>query len=185
MGINDVSVCSTESGPIACSQIMGSNMNSNLQWELLNNLSDSREFLKWMNWIVIDYDYGSWYLAQTLLKKLGAQCFYSNGLESMEDLLNNENIDFIIINPKFSKSWSNKILENYIEFLNFIKQDKSIKIFAYTADVMPWTMQTLKALEFADIITKPMNFGKFNNSLKTHLRPDLLVDSLNDKNNED
>lgn len=182
MGINDGSVCSAKSQPIACSQIMGSSVNSHLQWDIFDNLSDSREFLKWMNWIVVDYDYGSGYLAQTLLKKLGAQCFYSDGLEWVDDLINNENINFIVINPKFDKSWSNKILQSYMDFLNFIKQEKNIQIFAYTADVMPWTMQTLKALEFADIITKPMDFWKFNNSLKTHLRPDLLGDNLNDKN---
>lgn len=182
MRINDGSVSSAEAGLIACSQIMGSNVKSNLQWDIFENLSDSKEFLKWMNCIIIDYDKDSWVLAELLLKKLGALSFYSKDITWAEYIINNEAIDFIIVNPIFYSDWSNKILESYLEFLNLIREkEKHIQIFAYTADVMPWTIQTLKKLGFADIITKPMDFWKFNNSLKTHLRPDLLGDNPIDK----
>jgi len=148
---------------------------SKTSWEITSNLSSSKEFLHWKKWLVIDENYGSWFLAKACLEKLWAETIILKNTESIKMYMDNVDVDYIVFCPKFERDWSGVLLQEDIKFLDFMKTFYSnVPIFAYTADIMSWEIQKLSSLNFADIIKKPMNISYFNNSMKENLRPDLI-----------
>lgn len=150
------------------------NLTTNSSSRIIDNLSNSRESLKWKKWIIIEEDRDSGLLAKTILKKDWIDAIVLSSKECIESSINSRHTDFILFSPRFKSDWSETLLEEDLYFLSSIQSfHKDIPIIAYTSRVMKWEIEMLKSLPFADIIEKPTNPDKFRDIIKKTLIPDL------------
>lgn len=150
------------------------NLRSESSSRIIDNLSSSRESLKWKKWIIIEEDRDSGLLAKAILKKDWVDAIILSSKECIESSINNRYTDFILFSPRFKLDWSETLLEEDIDLLNLIKSfHKDIPIIAYTSRVMKWEIEMLKSLTFADIIEKPTSPNTFRNIIKKTLIPDF------------
>ena len=150
------------------------NLRNDYSSKIIDHLSSSRESLKWKKWIIIEEHWDSGLLAKAILKKDWIDTTILHAKDLVEDVIDNQNIDFVIFSPRFKLDWSHTLLEEDLNFLNFIHSvHKDIPIIAYTSRVMRWEIEMLKSLPFADIIEKPTNPNKFRDIVQKTLIPDL------------